>query len=401
MVENKRRGILGHMVSSEKKQSQDAVALPLGPEAALRVLHVEDSELDHLMIQALVQQAGVTAHWARVETLEAFESVLVQGWDAVVCDYQLPDTSGLEVLRRLRARDQVLPFVLVSGEIGEEVAVAAMKEGASDYLLKGRLARLGGALQQAVRAARAERSRRAADHALRESTRMLAELTAHLQERIEAERAALARELHDDVGSALTALKYELAGIHRHAAEPELRSRSERALETLTSAMEASRRLMADLRPPILEEGLVAALQWLAQDFERRHGVHVLCEGLDRDGSLPAPLSLVAYRFVQEALQNVAKHAQASEVRLELHRGSGVLGVEVHDNGRGMIAGAADRPGHFGLRGLQERAASVGGWVDLSTRPGQGVQLVLSIPLEGDWDLRPPEDAEWWAEDGA
>lgn len=401
MVEKKRRGILGRMVSLDKTHTQEEMPPSRAPEAALRVLHVEDSELDHLMIQALVQQAGVSAQWARVETLEGFESILAQGWDAVVCDYQLPDTSGLEVLRRLRARDQVLPFVLVSGEIGEEVAVAAMKEGATDYLLKGRLARLGGALQQAVRAARAERSRRAADHALRESTRKLAELTAHLQERIEAERAALARELHDDVGSALTALKYELAGIQRHAAEPELRMRSERALETLSSAIDASRRLMADLRPPILEEGLVAALQWLAQDFERRHAVQVQCEGLDHDGALPASLALVAYRFVQEALQNVAKHAQATQVRLELSRGTGVLGVEVHDNGRGMVAGAADRPGHFGLRGLQERAASVGGWVDLSSRPGQGVQLVLSIPLEGDWELRRPEDAGWWAEEGA
>ncbi|MBH9552731.1 hybrid sensor histidine kinase/response regulator [Inhella gelatinilytica] len=373
----------------------------LGAQPGLTVLHVEDSELDHLMIQALVRQSGVAVHWTRVETRDAFEQALTQPWDAVVCDYQLPDTSGLELLQRLRAQDQVLPFILVSGEIGEEVAVAAMKEGASDYLLKGHLARLGVALQQAVRAAHAERSRRAADQALRKSTRQLQELTAHLQQRIEAERAALARELHDDVGSALTALKFELAGIQRHAADDAQRRRSQRAIETLTMAMEASRRLMADLRPPILQEGVVAALQWLVQDFERRHAIAIQCEGLVDDPTVGSELSLVIYRFVQEALHNVAKHAQATQVRVELHQSSGVLGVEVHDNGRGMEADAADRPGHFGLRGLQERAASVGGWVDLSSRPGHGVQLVLSIPRDGNWELRGSEDAAWWAEDGA
>ncbi len=365
----------------------------------LRVLHVEDSEVDHLRMQALVRQAGLPAEWTRVETLADFAAALDQDWDAVVCDYQLPEHSGLDMLRHLRASGRVLPFVLVSGEIGEDVAVAAMREGASDYLLKSRLARLGPALQQAVKAAEAERSRRAADAALRESTRRLQELTAHLQQHIEAERAALARELHDDVGSGLTALKYELGWLQRHLEDAPLRERTERAIETLNAAIEASRRLMENLRPPILQEGLAAALQWLVQDFERRHGLTVLCAGLDQELELPEALALVAYRFVQEALHNVAKHAQASQVQLELQCASGVLGVEVHDDGRGMEANEVDKPGRFGLRGLQERAASVGGWVDLSTRPGRGVHLVLSIPLDGRWEPGHPSDAAWLGED--
>lgn len=370
---------------------------PVQPAPALRVLHVEDSEVDHLRMQALVRQAGLAAEWTRVETLQDFAAALAQDWDAVICDYQLPEHSGLDMLRHLRASGRVLPFVLVSGEIGEDVAVAAMREGASDYLLKSRLARLGPALQQAVKAAEAERSRRAADAALRDSKQRLQELTAHLQQHIEAERAALARELHDDVGSALTALKYELGWLQRHVGTPQLRERTERATETLNAAIEASRRLMENLRPPILQEGLAAALQWLVQDFERRQGLGVLCQGLDQEMVLPEALALVAYRFVQEALHNVAKHAQASQVQLELQCASGVLGVEVRDDGRGMQAQEADRPGRFGLRGLQERAASVGGWVDLSTRPGRGVHLVLSIPLDGSWNPH-PADAAWLGE---
>lgn len=360
----------------------------------LRVLHVEDSELDHELMQALVRQAGVNARWTRVESLDAFAAALQDEWDAVICDYQLPDHSGLDMLRHLRASGRVLPFILVSGEIGEDVAVAAMREGASDYLLKGRLARLAPALQQAIKAAEAERSRRDADAALRESKQRLRELAAHLQQRIEAERGALARELHDDVGSALTALKYELGWMQRHAADP-VRERVGQAIETLDAAIEASRRLMQNLRPPILEEGLVAALLWQARGFERHHGLPVQCVGLEEEMELPDNLALVAYRFVQEALHNIAKHAQAGQVRVELHRASGVLGIEVHDDGRGMSAEAINQPGRFGLRGLQERAGGVGGWVDLITRPGQGTQLVLSIPLEADWQHSQVSDLAW------
>jgi len=395
------RGILDRMFETPERargHHLDGASPDTPTRAALRVLHVEDSEIDHLMMQAQVRQAGLQVQWTRVETLAAFAAALANEWDAVVCDYQLPDHSGLDMLRHLRATERVLPFVLVSGEIGEDVAVAAMREGASDYLLKNRLARLGPALEQAIKAAEAERSRRAAAEALRESSQRLQELTAHLQQRIEAERAALARELHDDVGSALTALKYELGWMQRHAEQAVLRERVGRATETLDAAIEASRRLMENLRPPILQEGLVAALQWLVQGFERRQNLPVLCVGMQDELDLPEPLALVAYRFVQEALHNIAKHAQASQVRVELQRASGVLGVEVHDDGRGMDAADADKSGHFGLRGLRERAASVGGWVDLSTRPGRGVQLVLSVPLDGEWAPERQADAAWLGE---
>jgi signal transduction histidine kinase len=256
-----------------------------------------------------------------------------------------------------------------------------MREGAADYLLKGRLARLAPALQQAIKGAEAERAQRAADLALLESQQRLRELTAHLQQHIEAERAALARELHDDVGSALTALKYELGWLQRHVADGPAAVRVLQATETLDLAMAASRRLMQNLRPPILQEGVVAALGWLAQGFERHQGLKVHRHGLEEEIDLPETLALAAYRFVQEALNNVAKHAQASQVWLELHRASGVLGVEVADDGQGMDPGAQHRPGSFGLQGLHERAAALGGWIDVSSRPGRGTRLILSVPL--------------------
>lgn len=362
------------------------------PTAELRVLHVEDSEVDHVLMQALLEQAGLQVTWLRVETMADFVAALEQPWDAIICDYHLPTASGLDMLRYLREGGQPIPFLLVSGEIGEETAVAAMREGAADYLLKTHLKRLAPALLQAVKAAEAQRERAAADAALRDSQRQLQALTRHLQARVEAERAAMARELHDDVGSALTALKFDLAWLARHAQEEALVARAHRASTTLDLAIEASRRLMLNLRPPILQEGLSAALQWLVQQFERQHESLLARLALPaQEAPLTDELALVAYRFVQEALHNVAKHAQASRVAVELALAGGVLTVEVRDDGVGLAPAALQRATSFGLRGLQERAAAVGGWVDISSRPGEGTQLLLSLPLAG---AAPGEDAD-------
>lgn len=347
----------------------------------LRILHVEDSAFDHEILRAHLEGSGLPWFVQCADSLAACAAVWDSGWDAVICDHRLPDATGLEVLAWLRERDAVLPFLLVSGQIGEDVAVQAMRAGASDYLLKGRLARLVPALQQALKAADAERERQRALAALQVSQAQLAALAGHLQRRIEAERAQLSRELHDDVGSALTALKFEMGWLQRHA-EPRLAQRVAQATDTLDSAIAASRRLMQNLRPPILDEGLMPALHWLTQQFERSQpGVQISFSHPGAELSLPAELLLVAYRFVQEALHNVAKHAQARHVRVELQWGSGVLGLEVEDDGRGMPEGALEQPDHFGLTGLRERAAAAGGWVDVSSRPGQGTLLALNLPL--------------------
>ena len=206
----------------------------------LRVLHVEDSDLDHELVRAHIEQGGLAVAWTRVATLAEFERRHAEPWDAVICDHQLPDGSGLAALHRLRERDSVLPFLLVSGQIGEDTAVQAMRAGASDYLLKGRLARLAPAFEQALRSAAAQRERAQAQAALAVSRQRLAELAAHLQQRIEAERTQLSRELHDEVGSALTALKFDLAWLQRHLAPGDAAARTVQALGTLDGAIEAS-----------------------------------------------------------------------------------------------------------------------------------------------------------------
>lgn len=354
------------------------------PPRVLRVLHVEDSELDHQLICAQLARGGLAVDVQRLDALPAVLAALDRPWDAIISDFNLPGYSGLQVLDALKERQLLLPFILVSGEIGEDIAVAAMRDGASDYLLKNNLNRLAPALLHAISAVENERARRAADLELIKSKQRLHQLAGHLQSSVELERAAIAREIHDDVGGSLTAIKFDLAWIDRHATEPEVRRRVGAALETVSSAIDASQRIMHNLRPAILEQGLVAALQWMTARFERRTGIEAGLRIGDEHLALPPGVPLVAYRTAQEALTNVSKHALATRVDIELSLGSGVLTLEIRDNGRGIAPGDLAKERSFGIRGLHERAATVGGWVDLSAAPGGGTSLILSVPLAAD-----------------
>lgn len=357
------------------------------PARALRVLHLEDSALDHELAMAHLRRGGAAVHCRRVDTRSDLEAALdrrggaANRWDLILSDYNVPGFSGLEALRLVRERRLDLPFILVSGEIGEETAVEAMRNGASDYLLKANLARLAPAVEHAIEAAEAKRAHAAADRALQASREQLAALARHLQTSIEAERAHIAREIHDEVGGTLTALRFELDAIRRRTDLSAVGERAGAAIELLTHAIDASKRIMHNLRPAILEQGLVAALQWMASNFERRTGIECLLRSPPEVPELPPGVPLVAYRMAQEALTNVSKHAHATQVRIELAVGAGVLSLEVGDNGRGLSDADRAKEKSFGLRGLAERAQAVGGWVDVLSGAG-GTQLILSVPLD-------------------
>jgi signal transduction histidine kinase len=372
---------------------------------ALRVLHLEDSELDHELMLAHLARAGLRVHARRVVGEAEFLAALDEDWDAVVSDFNLPGFSGLVALDLIKASGRDVPFVLVSGEIGEDTAVEAMRNGAADYLLKNNLARLAPALLHAVEATELKRARARADRELDESKQRLRELAQHLQTSIEQERAAIAREIHDDVGGSLTALKFDLAWIARHAGTPQVAARAASALETVTLAIESSQRIMHNLRPAILEQGLVAALQWIATRFEKRTGVPCALRLPPVVPSLPAGVPLVAYRTAQEALTNITKHARASRVQIDLSLAGGVMSLEISDDGRGLSRDDLAKARSFGIRGLHERAGTVGGWVDLSSGPA-GTTLILSVPLSGapltvesrPSPLHEPHDPTGWGE---
>jgi signal transduction histidine kinase len=349
----------------------------------LRVLHLEDNDADHALVAAHLRRGGIDADLHRIEDEHGLTDALFEDWDIILSDYNLPGYSGLAALERVRKVGKLVPFILVSGEIGEDIAVQAMRNGANDYLLKSNLARLAPAALLAIEANRTRIAKQQADLALSQSRQQLRELAQHLQGSIEQERAAIAREIHDDVGGALTAVKFDIAWILRHVddASP-VAERARQALEAIAMAHEASQRIMHNLRPAILEQGLIAALQWMTDRFAKRTGVQAEFRTSHEQPELPPSVPLVAYRFCQEALTNVSKHAQATRVSVDLTVAGGVLSLEISDNGKGLNADDLAKARSFGIRGLKERAENVGGWVDLSSG-AQGTTLILSVPLSG------------------
>jgi DNA-binding NarL/FixJ family response regulator len=354
-----------------------------GPSRArvFRILHLEDSELDHELLVAHLARGGLNAQTRRIDSESAFLEALDEPWDAVVSDYNLPGFSGLVALELLKASKREIPFILVSGEIGDDTAVEAMRNGASDYLQKSHLARLVPALMHAIDAAETRRARVRADRDLVASKQRLHELAQHLQTSVEHERAAIAREIHDDVGGSLTGAEvrprldrapFELAA-DRLARPVGARDGDARGrVEPADHAQPAP-------GDPRAGPGRGAALDRAALRAQERRRVP--------DPAAQAAARAAARRAAgrlpdaQEALTNISKHAQATRVQIDLSLAGGVLSLEISDNGRGVSEEDLAKSRSFGIRGLHERATTVGGWIDLSSGP-HGTTLILSVPLD-------------------
>jgi signal transduction histidine kinase len=236
-------------------------------------------------------------------------------------------------------------------------------------------------IRRAIELHAIRRAKVKSEHDLALSEKRLADFAEHLQFTIENERASIAREIHDDVGGSLAAAKFDLAWIERHARSPELTAHVKAASDMVQHALEASQRIMMNLRPAILDQGLVAAVQWLARDFTKRTGVKIALHADHAKAELPKDVLLAAYRTAQEALTNISKHASASLVTIEISDVQQFLTLEIKDNGPGLSPADLNKPHSFGLKGLHERAKSVGGWLDVSSLEGKGTSIVLSVPL--------------------
>ncbi|HVO88078.1 MAG TPA: ATP-binding protein [Casimicrobiaceae bacterium] len=225
-------------------------------------------------------------------------------------------------------------------------------------------------------------AQKAAEAALVQSREELRTLTAHLAVVREQERERIARELHDEVGSTLTALKIELALVRNAIKSPSaLLAPLQRAGQLLESAIMVSTRIMHDLRPGILDQGLIAALEWQARSFEQRMGLACDFTSSHEDIPLSREQSITLFRICQEALNNVAKHAQARSVSVRLNAGDGSLTMQISDDGRGISKADLARSDRFGLRGMRERADALGGSVSIEPREGGGSRVTVVLPL--------------------
>lgn len=356
------------------------------PPPMIHLLAVEDSELDFELLQAILQRdrdlLGGRVRAVRAEDEAGMREAFARGpVDAVITDHNMPRFDSFAALKVAKSVDEDLPVLVLSGEMGEDLAVAALHAGADDFILKSRMFRLGPALKRSLDAANARRDRRAQALLLADNERRLRELAQHLETAKEDERRALAREVHDDIGTTLTALKFELVRLARDLGERALAAPRINAMqELLAHAVAASHRIQHNLRPPVLDAGLVPALEWLGRGFRSRTGVPLTFESNREDLRLAPEREAALYRVAQEALANVSKYAAATRVALHLFSSSEEVTLEVTDNGAGFdTAMLAATPG-FGVRSLVERARGFGGWAEVNSAPGHGTTVMFSIP---------------------
>lgn len=249
-------------------------------------------------------------------------------------------------------------------------------------------------LQTAVRQLEREiAERRKAEEALQHSQSVLRELAAY-QERIrEDERKRIAREIHDDLGQNLLALRLDVVSLHQRigARHQKFKGRVTLALEQLDTTMKSIRSIMNNLRPSVLDLGLQEAIEWQVRQFESRNAIR--CELVTKgcgEGMSDAHATAV-FRILQESLSNIGRHARASLVHVELFIKDGRLDMTIRDNGVGMYPGDRRKAHHFGLIGMQERVAILGGELEIQSMPGQGTVLIMSLPVKMASSQREPE----------
>lgn len=228
-----------------------------------------------------------------------------------------------------------------------------------------------------------------AENALKQSREELRDLSANLQNVREEEKTRIARELHDDLGQQLTALKMDLSAVELGlggvvAPNTDVREQLGGMHRLIDSIVASVRRIAADLRPVMLDDlGLVPAIEWLANDFTRRYRIAVDRDIAPVDTAFTGTGATTLFRIVQEALTNVARHSDATNVKLALKVEDGYCMLRIADNGHGApehTRDAQERPS-FGLIGIRERAHMLDGTVTIDNRPGAGFTITVALPL--------------------
>ncbi len=229
--------------------------------------------------------------------------------------------------------------------------------------------------------------------ALRETARELRAVSGRVLEVQEAERRRLAIELHDELGQSLTAIKINLQAHARFKDQSPMETNAEN-IRIVDDALQQVRRLALALRPSMLDDlGLSAALQWIAKQTSERSGFAVTFHAERLEVRLAPEIETACYRIVQEALTNVSRYAQATQVAIDFYQDGESLVLNVKDNGLGFDVTAmrerAKAGGSIGVMGMHERAALLGGHLKIESQPGQGCKVTLRCPLRTREEINP------------
>jgi PAS domain S-box-containing protein len=248
-----------------------------------------------------------------------------------------------------------------------------------------------GAIQYYEGTAQDMTERKAAEERLRATTEQLRALSARVHSAKEEEGTRIAREIHDELGTALTSLRWDLESVDKVISEsgdePQLqalRERIEAMLRLIETTISSVRRISSELRPSVLDDlGLVEAIEWQAEQFQARTGIICRCDCALENLGFSQERSTALFRIFQEALTNILRHAQATCVDITIKAEAGEFVLIIMDNGRGITENEKSGSQSLGLLGMQERAHLIGGKINISGVKGEGTVITVRVPRPG------------------
>ena len=358
-----------------------------GENRPVKILLVEDDEDDYVIIRKMLSKIPNQQYDLRwVSEFEtALEDTSLSHFDLFLVDYRLGVQNGLELLHILHNQEDSPPVILLTGKGDHEIDVQAMKNGASDYLEKGNLnpVLLERSMRYAVEQAHTL-------NALRESERKLRNLSEKLLNAQENERKIVAREIHDGLGSTLTAIRYALEqklGVSAGGDPSSGTIPLDQIIEMVKGAIGESRRISTNLRPSVLDDlGLIPALNSLTREWSKVYGGIQLDKQVDvQETDIPEGLKIVVCRIVQEALHNVSKHSRAHKVMIRLSKSDSGIDLRVEDDGSGFevadVNSSKTSQNGLGLDGMRERTELSRGTFELRSQKGKGTVLRAHWPM--------------------
>jgi len=356
------------------------------------ILIVDDDRGSLLAMEEVLRNLG-----ARLVTAssgeEALRCVLDEDFAAILMDVRMPGIDGFTTAKliRERKRSRHTPIIFLTAAQEDLMSMfRGYEAGAVDYIVKpiipevlrSKLAVFVG-LHDMNRMLSAELAERAlTEQRLRASEENLRALAGHLQSVREEERTHIAREIHDELGQALTGLKFDINSLAKGAGGDGGGNEKVAAVcQQIDRIIGSVRRIASGLRPEVLDEiGLAAAIDWQAREFQRRTGIRCTVEAAPGFTDPDKERSTALFRVFQELLTNVARHANATRVMVRLGE-TDSLTLTVEDNGRGIQEKEFESPRSLGFLGLRERVLAFGGSIDVKGQEGRGTRVSVSIPL--------------------
>jgi signal transduction histidine kinase len=342
------------------------------------ILIVDDEPSARITLEAILGEEGYNLEMAETGR-EALEKAAILTPDLILLDVMMPGMNGFEVCRKLRSTPGLaeVPIVILTALEDHFFLLRGIESGADDFLTKP-------VDRQELIARVRTITRLNRYHTLLAQRESLRQMAGRLVSAQEEERRKISRELHDELGQALTAHNLSLHNLMEDLPKelPDIQMRVGLLASETNDTLNRVRHLAQVLRPPALDTlGLPLAITTYCQEFRKRTGIPVL---LHIDPSLPFIQDVYAvtlYRILQEALTNIIKHADASQVWVDLEQEENRLSLTIQDNGCGFDAENA-RSNGIGIAGIRERLELVGGNLVVRTGPGRGVVLSAYLDLE-------------------